>query len=158
MMGDTNSLRLFNVLWGTFNLSWGFFHAQANWLGWSALLLGFFSLLAIREHWERFPRSALIIAFSLATFGVLGSVQGGWMMAGVIGYATFYYLSRLRRMRDLSLQKTYAWRLGALHVAAFLMATLFSSLEGSLSPSWYVTWGLNFLAISLFINKNSRLS
>ncbi|MFO3796034.1 MAG: hypothetical protein ACK8QZ_01955 [Anaerolineales bacterium] len=150
-----NYLRLFGVLWGTFGLSWGFFSAQANLLGWGALVLGVFSLLAIREYWERFPRFALIIAFGLAMLGVLGGTQGGWMMVGVLGYATFLHLTRLRStLLRLPSKGTYhAGRLGVVHFVTFLVATFFSWLEKSLSPIWYVAWALDLLVILFFIYK-----
>lgn len=154
-----NYLRLFGVLWGTFGLSWGFFYAQAKLPGWGALLLGAFSLLAIREYWERFPRFALIMAFSLAMFGVLGSAQGGWMMVGVLGYATFYHITYVRSsLQRLPSKGVYhAGRLGMVHFITFLIATLFSWLEKSLSPIWYVAWALDFLFILLFINKKPTI-
>nr|BAL54971.1 hypothetical protein HGMM_F22C05C17 [uncultured Chloroflexota bacterium] len=151
------SLRVFSVLWGTFCLSWGFFSSRLPLPGWGALILGLFSLLALRERWERFPRLAFLLAFSLAIFGVLGNGQGGWMMMGVLGYVTFYYISfRLATARRaLWREGQQHARLGAVHGMTFLLATLFSWLEGSLSLIWYLAWASDFLAL-LYFSRRER--
>ncbi len=152
------SLRLFYLFWGTFGLAWGFFQAKAGVLAWSAMGLGALSWLALREYWERFPRLALSLSFALAAFGIFNHVQGGWMMIGVLGYATFYHLFYYRTTPPTQsrITQTYFWRrLGVLHLLTFLMATLFAWLEKSLSPIWYVVWIVNFLFLLIFTRKST---
>ncbi|MEJ5241113.1 MAG: hypothetical protein WHS87_07945 [Anaerolineales bacterium] len=148
---------LFYLFWGTFGLAWGFFQAKAGVLGWSVIGLGALSWLALREHWGRFPRLALSLSFVLAAFGVLNNVQGGWMMVGVLGYATFYHLSQNRPAPPTpnKAAQTYFWRrLGLLHLLTFLMATLFAWLEKSLSPIWYAFWSVDFIIIFILLRKS----
>lgn len=143
--------RLFYILFGTLSLWWGFRQLNGRTAALMALLLGIFAVLALREGWLGVHRLALFLAFGLAGYGVLTYAPGGWMMLGILGYATFSYFARQRAdlPRDPLLRRRRWQRLGLLHLLVFLLATLFAGLEGTLSPWWYLAWAVDFAFLIL---------
>jgi hypothetical protein len=152
-------LRLFYLFWGTAGLAWGLFHSSWPSGAWLAAGLGILTFFLLHEYPEQrlfFSRLTLLICFVLGVLGLWNNAPGGWMMIGLLGYATLYALVASRAVLPRALSQRHFWRrLFLLHLLIFLLSTLLSWLERGLSPSWYLAWGAD-LGIGLFYRLEAR--
>ncbi len=154
-------LRLFYLLWGTIGLAWGLFHSSWPSGAWLVAGLGILLFFLLREYLDPeqrllLSRLALLISFILGALGLWNNAPGGWMMLGLLGYATLYALIASRAVLPRALSQRHFWRrLFFLHVLTFLLATLLSWLERGLSPLWYLAWGAD-LGIGLLYRTEAR--
>ncbi len=152
-------LRLFYLLWGTTGLAWGLFHSSWPSGAWLVVGLGILTFFLLREYPEQrllLSRLVLLMSFVLSAVGLWNNAPGGWMMLGVLGYATLYALIASRAALPRALSPRHFWRrVFFLHVLTFLLATLLSWLERGLSPLWYLAWGAD-LGIGLLYRIEAR--